>query len=513
MRQQIYWGDLHSHCNMSYGYGSLERAYAVAKQQLDFCSVTGHALWPDMPEDRDQYGRIIDYHSKGFAKLAANWSEFCRITRAWNTPGKFVAFPSYEWHSIAHGDYNVYLPAEGGDILDGASPEELAERLATNADTRGGGALILPHHIGYGPGRRGINWDTFDGRRSPAVEMYSGHGGSEREGAPFAMYHTMGPRCVEGLASTGLRRGHRFAFTAGTDHHAGYPGSYGTGRTAVLADELTQESLWSALRSRRCYAVTGDKIALTFSVNDGRMGDVVPARARQTIRCRIVGDDVLDCVDVIRNDRIIARRTRADAWPPAETHLDSGTTRRSAARYKIRVEWGWGEVERRASWTGELRLAGGRIVHCEPYFRGDEVLAPSEDAAETIDEESIPHEISALDESSVAWRSRTRGNPMPMVASTSSFVVEVEASPQSRLEFLVNGNRFSHTVAELLEGSRSTLMRGWLSEAVLVHRAVPEKLYTLIVELDDDFVEPAYYYVRVAQQNGQWAWGSPIWVD
>jgi hypothetical protein len=466
-----------------------------------------------MPKDRDQYGHIIYYHSKGFAKLAANWAEFCRITSRWNAPGEFVAFPSYEWHSIAHGDYNVYLPADGGRILDGASPEELSERLAANAEARGGGALILPHHIGYGPGHRGINWDTFDGRRSPAVEIYSGHGGSEREGAPFAMYHTMGPRCIEGLASTGLLRGHRFAFTAGTDHHAGYPGSYGNGRTAVIADELTEEAVWSALRMRRAYAVTGDKIHLDFAVDDGGMGDVVPARSKASIRCRIVGDDVLDRVDVLRNDRIIARRTRADGWPPVGAHPGTGPARSSEHRYKIRVEWGWGETERQVSWTGELRLAGGRIVHCEPYFRGDEVLAPSEEVDGTIDEESIPHEISEGDESSVTWRSVTRGNPMPMVPSTSSLVVEVDASPQSRLEFLVNGNRFSHTVGELLEGSRSTLMRGWLSEAVLVHRAVPEELYTLTVELDDDSAEPGYYYVRVAEENGQWAWGSPIWTE
>ncbi len=44
-----YYGDLHNHCGISYGHGSLEDALLNAREQLDFCSVTGHALWPDMP--------------------------------------------------------------------------------------------------------------------------------------------------------------------------------------------------------------------------------------------------------------------------------------------------------------------------------------------------------------------------------------------------------------------------------------------------------------------------------
>ena len=45
---KIYWGDLHSHCAISYGEGDLENAIKRASQQLDFCSVTGHAFWPDI---------------------------------------------------------------------------------------------------------------------------------------------------------------------------------------------------------------------------------------------------------------------------------------------------------------------------------------------------------------------------------------------------------------------------------------------------------------------------------
>ncbi|MEN8716436.1 MAG: hypothetical protein ABF384_16095, partial [Verrucomicrobiales bacterium] len=44
------YGDMHNHCGISYGHGSLEDAISNAEEQLDFVSITGHAHWPDMPD-------------------------------------------------------------------------------------------------------------------------------------------------------------------------------------------------------------------------------------------------------------------------------------------------------------------------------------------------------------------------------------------------------------------------------------------------------------------------------
>jgi len=79
MSYELYWGDLHSHCSISYGHGTVEQAVARARQQLDFCSVTGHAFWPDMPTDRSRYADIIDYHRQGFDRLNRNWNELLQV--------------------------------------------------------------------------------------------------------------------------------------------------------------------------------------------------------------------------------------------------------------------------------------------------------------------------------------------------------------------------------------------------------------------------------------------------
>mgnify|MGYP001240658670 FL=1 len=66
---KIYWGDLHSHCAISYGEGNLENAIKRASQQLDFCSVTGHAFWPDIDSLTKDKEDIKNYHLQGFIKL------------------------------------------------------------------------------------------------------------------------------------------------------------------------------------------------------------------------------------------------------------------------------------------------------------------------------------------------------------------------------------------------------------------------------------------------------------
>ena len=492
--RRLFWGDLHSHCAISYGYGSLERAFALARQHLDFCSVTGHATWHDMPTDRERYGRIIDFHREGFERLKRNWKAFAETTRRHDRPGAFVTLPSYEWHSRRYGDHNVYFLEDDAEIVERPSLAELEAALA------GSETMIVPHHLGYGPGFRGIDWQEFDARRSPVVEVFSGHGSSERDGGPYPMYHTMGPRSHRGTVAHGLALGKRFGFVAGTDHHGGYPGHYGEGRTAVYAAELTRPAIWEALGARRCYAVTGDRIAVDVRVNDGVMGEEITAEARE-LRVRVRGADALDRVEVVKNGRPLKR---VFGRPPPDELPDP-------IHAKLRIEWGWGDQHEAVRWDGELRLSEGSLLSVEPCFSGEPLLAPS-DAVELESDETPIHGLVHQEHQELAWYSHTRGNPHPLLRGTSALVLELRAPRAAELHLRVNGSSFSHRLAELLEGSRSHFVRGWRSEALLLHRAVPERCLTQELDFSDHpEAETDWYYVRVAQENGQWAWTSPIW--
>ena len=67
-RLNAYVGDIHNHCGISYGYGTIENAVAFASQQLDFFSVTGHFAWPDMSDNPDMMipEDVQEYHREGF---------------------------------------------------------------------------------------------------------------------------------------------------------------------------------------------------------------------------------------------------------------------------------------------------------------------------------------------------------------------------------------------------------------------------------------------------------------
>jgi hypothetical protein len=510
-----YWGDLHNHCAISYGHGSLARALAIARQQLDFCAVTGHAFWPDLPDDPpDDPGRYTHtrgYHLEGFAKLRAGWDDVQRQMAAAREPGQFETFLSYEWHSRADGDHHVVYAGDHGPLLGGDRIADLKTALR-DAHARGDAppALAIPHHIGYGAGYRGINWDTHTPDLSPFIEIYSLHGCAESNEAPYPMLHRMGPREGRATAAWGLRQGHRFGLVASTDHHSGYPGAYGYGRLAALADSLTRESLWGAFLSRRVYAATGDKIALDFTLNGAPMGSELAPSSRREIAIDVHGRGAIDYVELLKNERVLAR------WPGPDPNLaaDYAMNPRTV-RALLRVEWGWGGESQPLPWDCRLTLGDGRIVDIETCFAGPAVVAPQDDYAE---DDRVPHEMVGREPSSCAWRSETEPNPTVRHIATQSLIVEVEMPVEAELILDANGHRYHHTLKDLLEASSSHFLRGWRSEAIVLHRALPSDLcrcqQTLVDEPGPSGVpgDAAHYRVRVAQRNGQWAWSSPIWV-
>ncbi len=497
MDWRLFFGDLHCHCGISYGQGSLERALAIARGQLDFCSVTGHAVWPDMPTDRAQYGRIIDFHREGFARFAGMLDEVKAMVEAANAPGEFVTFHSYEWHCCEAGDHNVYHP----------HPHWRIEEQPTIADLRDAvretGGLVIPHHIGYPRGARGVNWDLFTEELSPFCEIYSMHGCSESDSAPYPMLHTMGPRDFRSTAEYGLMQGYRFGLVAGTDHHSGFPGSYGDGCMGVWAEELTRDALWRAFQQRRVYALTGDRIALGFRINGQPMGSMVEDAGEPTIEIAVRGWDWIDYVELVKNgNRLVLLEPEPD-WEEA--------TAAPALTAVIRIEWGWGAKDRTRSWEGRARLTDGEIRRVQPCFRGDPILSPEDFEGDPKD---APHQVVEQSAVEVAWRSATRGNPTVRHPNTQALLLSVAMPRAAEIELEVNGRRWSHSLDELIEGARATMMRGVISEAVRVS-AVPDYGACLHAGYEDG-AEPEqeveYYQVRVRQHNDQWAWSSPIWV-
>ena len=91
---------------------------------------------------------------------------------------------------------------------------------------------------------------------------------------------------------------------------------------------------------------------------------------------------------------------------------------------------------------------------------------------------------------------------------------EIEAPLSAKLSFDVNGQRYDHTLSELLQAGRSHYLNGWLSEAIRIGPLVPLQQCIVEAEVRDEPEENIdIYQLQVAQHNGQWAWLTPIWVE
>jgi hypothetical protein len=494
---KLFWGDLHAHCNITYGHGSMQDALEAATQQLDFCSIVAHALWPDPPLADQRIAAVVEYHLQAFERLRQNWTAVQDLNLQYYQPGKFIPILGYECHSMQDGDHNVYNTDHRAGIVEANSIANLKQQL------QGTQALVIPHHIGYMKGYRGFNWDSFtESDQTPFIEIYSRHGGCERDTGSYPMLHTMGPRSHEGTVEVGLQRGHKFGMMASTDQHGGYPGSYGDGRMAVYARELTMEALWEAFKARRIYGTTGEKIVVDFRLNNAWMGEAVSVQGGREINLTVQGNDFLDYVDIIKNGKRLKRFSVPHTpIPPAGDTI----------RAKLRVEWGWNREEGYTEWEGVLELLDGRIIEATPCFRGLPVTGPQEGLAHNTKVSRILENGA----SRCAFHSFTSRNPNTLTPTTDSIVLDVEMPKNAQLRVTVNGKTFQHTLAELLEGTRSHFLRGWLSEAVAIHRAVPVSGFLIEETITDNQPEQEtdYYYVRARQLNDQWAWSSPIWVS
>ncbi|MEM7012590.1 MAG: DUF3604 domain-containing protein [Verrucomicrobiota bacterium] len=499
---QSFYGDMHNHCGISYGHGSLEDALSNAREQLDFVSITGHAHWPDMPAPEERIQYIIDFHEEGFAHLKSVWPQMMETLRARNVEGEFVIFPGFEVHFCATGDRNMLYKNLDGEIL---YPNDLADlnRQLQNLRESGNDSIAQPHHVGYRVGTRGIDWDSFDPAFAPFVEMLSMHGCSEDSENTRPFLHSMGPSDWESTIACGLSKGHVFGFSGGTDHHSGHPGSYGHGRTGLWAESCTREAIWDALYARRMYALTGDRMQLKFTVNGAPMGSVIPDSAKREIAFDVEAGGAIDCVDVIKDGNLLRRFTP----------YSKATSFGGMVRTKIHLELGWGAKHKATDWEVEFGIEEGRILNVEPRFRGLEVVAPSERDA---DEGESFYRSKVLEKSdqSVRFETHSGGNPTNSTSATQGMCLEVEIPRNARVYAVMNGVRAEHTLEELITGARSGFLNHTDAPSWRFNRAPnPRELNWSLDFVDEDEREDeSSYYLRVRQTNDQWAWSSPIFL-
>jgi hypothetical protein len=305
-RRGPFWGDIHIHTKLSGdGQGTDPYGYAHHVAGLDFGAACDH--WDSLgPEGY----RIIE-------RWAADADE----------PGTFVVIPADERNpSALTGHHNLYFRdwdtlREHRALAGEALFDDPTEESAYLAQLDHAKVMLVPHHTGitFGDWKRGrigaaVDWDAWDdpGLR-PVLEIYSHHGQSEtyapqhilayefnrmRNPERRANTSTPGPHYAQDWWMEGLRLG----CIASSDEHCGQGGRRHSGIAAVWADQLTREGVFDAIRQRRCYATTGERILVEFTVGDVAMGDCGQARAGTVlpVRLKVWGTDRLVRVELLR---------------------------------------------------------------------------------------------------------------------------------------------------------------------------------------------------------------------
>ncbi|MCF6175819.1 MAG: DUF3604 domain-containing protein [Victivallaceae bacterium] len=488
---QIYWGDIHNHNEIGYGKGSLERSFDIAENSLDFYAFTPHTWWPDLPDNDEA---VKQHHLNGFKKVRKNWELIKQTVQERYSEGKFVTLLAWEWHSLAWGDYCIYFPVDNDEFYYAANLDEL------KAYAREHKAFILPHHVAYRKGWRGVDWNGFDETSSPVVEIFSEHGNSFESDTHCGMYsHSMGGVDTTQTALHNLKQGRHFGFIACTDDHYGYPGGSGHGITAILAGKLDRKSIFNAIKQRHTYATTGDRIKLDFKLNEGIMGDTVTASESAAMSFAVEAKDRIKTVEIYKNGELFKLYSSLDFMSQHKT----GTT------HLVKLEWGWDMIASKGitKWQIELRSSNGILDEVTPAFCG---------GSGSVTELNLIHKLADNIYGFDTFTSRKNAKPVNAV----SFIFD--GALDCKIELAINGiyegaefsKQLKVTKAELIgKDSYVAAVDKFSSPKLKVHALIEEHEYCFSESLIDDKVESGdFYFLKVIQHNGQMAWSSPIWL-
>lgn len=311
-KHQLYFGDLHAHDFLSPGLASpIEHYRNAMKADYHFTALPIQT-----------HGRNLDHDKWIIANFAAE--EYYR-------PGQFVTFPSFEWQQYAFGHKNVYYLNPDQPYLCPYdkrydTPEKLFTALG-NSD-----ALAIPHHPGYKLDCHvpGTDWNYFDERLQPVMEICSCHGSSEKRASERPLNNPGEGGYFQDVLAKGIHVG----VIGGSDSHSGWPVNspreprpYPGGMTCVYAAELTRQGVFEALRNRRCYGTTGARIILEFQINGHGMGEIIQGQDELKISVKVAGTDRLEKVEVVKNNSVFFAQSSREYWLEFEINDNSGSGR------------------------------------------------------------------------------------------------------------------------------------------------------------------------------------------
>ncbi len=446
----FHWCDLHGQSGETVGAGTVQ----------DYFSFGRHFGFLD--------GSV--HQGNDFQITLPLWEEIKQASDEAYQPGVFVTFPGYEWSGTTAmgGDHNVIYFEDDPPIyrssgwLDGHPFEETAPLTELYRVLRNHNAITIAH-----VGGRPAALTESDPEVEPLVEIHSAWG------------------TFEWVYQEAFKRGFKIGLVCGSDGHKGRPGAsypgagvFGTlgGLTCVLSKTRDRDGFWGALRQRRTYGTTGQRIVVETELNGCPPGAEVRA-AQARIGVRVVGTSPLVAVELLRGTEVIR-----GVYPGAESSPDTLLLRFGGARVKGRA--------RMVPWEGRITVSGTAIADAAMHG----IYSPM-------------YGITGQNERDLGFSCVTTGNLVNLELAFRDGLL-------GRLEFVSNVTDLEFEL-DSLGRQPTTLFEAPLDQRVealvLERKSLPLELETAF-ELEIDHIEEMPYFLRVTQLDEGRAWTSPFYV-
>ena len=353
----LYFGQLHSHTNISDGSGTVEQAFQHAYNvaNLDFLAVTDHSNY-------------FDNHLQGAlgtdgTTISTEWAEGHAMAEKY-TDATFVGLYGFEmtWSGGSPGHINTFNTPGWQSRNQSQYANKTAADLLNYYET----LASVPQSISQfnHPGTTFGDFYDFGYYSESAdnmitlIEVGNGEGAIGSSGYfPSYEYYTRA-----------LDKGWHVAPTNNQDNHRGNWGSSNTGRTVVLADALTEEGIYDALRNRRVYATEDNDLSIRYTLNGYTMGaDLEGTNIGSEINISVAISDPTDSaigkVEVIVNGGLsVASEQVATASSTVTFQLQP-----EYSYYYIKITQPDGDIAVTAPvWVGEVEDAGITSFEAEP---------------------------------------------------------------------------------------------------------------------------------------------------
>ncbi len=300
----IVYGNMHEHSNFSAcasdgSDGTLDDNYrqGINVESYDFMAVTDH-----------------DFNTNEIA-----WREVRRTTQFYTDEPNFIALPAYEWTYLngveippSAGHRNVIFASDSdaanfihdkrtiyGIHMPEGNTIDKVWRLFREKQIKD--VVCIPAHTTLRD--HPMNWDSHDHEYQTAVEMCSVGASNEYKGCPRGYANpTKYESCY---VQSALARGYKLGFVGNGDHHG-----TGIGASGVLVKEVSRKGIVEALKARRCFATTGDKIFVDFKVNGHIMGEEIISKVKPRITASLKCTDAIVNIVIFKNNEIIYEKDK-----------------------------------------------------------------------------------------------------------------------------------------------------------------------------------------------------------